>query len=125
MLRSTHDKAPRSPADGRSARLESAKPGEESGRTLSEQSGKVLHDVRELGSIAIENVGQAVNRLKEQGRGTLAKGRQRMRQARGGVETYIADHPMTSLLIALGVGALLGIALRRKRAPAETPADGR
>jgi ElaB/YqjD/DUF883 family membrane-anchored ribosome-binding protein len=125
MFRTTHDKASRDPADGGTRIVEKADTGEQATRSLSEQSNKVLQDVRELGSIALENVGQTVNRLKDQGRGTIAKGRQRVQQAKGGFETLIADHPMKSLLIALGVGAILGITLRRRNAPAGTPSDGR
>ena len=90
------------------------------GRTLRRQSRKVIADVKELGAIALENVGDTVTRLKDQGRGTVAKGRQKVKAARAGIESLVADHPVRSLLIAVGVGALLGIAMRRRKAPVET-----
>jgi ElaB/YqjD/DUF883 family membrane-anchored ribosome-binding protein len=81
--------------------------------SFGEQSSKVLHDVQELGSIAAENVGHAATRLKEQGRDTLEAGRERAHELKGSLEKYVADHPMKALLIALGVGAVVGLSLRR------------
>lgn len=88
-------------------------------RTLGRQSRKVIADVKELGAIALENVGDSVNRLKEQGRGSVAKGRQKVKAAQMSFESLVADHPVKSLLIAVGVGALLGLVMRRRKAPVE------
>jgi ElaB/YqjD/DUF883 family membrane-anchored ribosome-binding protein len=93
---------------------------EASGRSLGRQSRKVIADVKELGAIALENVGDSVNRLKDQGRGTVAKGRQKVKASRLSFESLVADHPVKSLLIAVGVGALLGIAMRRRKTTVET-----
>ncbi len=83
-------------------------------RNLGEQSKKVLRDVRELGAIAVENVGRTVNQLKDQGRGVLKRGRERATGVQDGFTTYVAEHPTKSLLIALGIGTLLGIIVRRR-----------
>jgi ElaB/YqjD/DUF883 family membrane-anchored ribosome-binding protein len=89
------------------------------GRSLGSQSRKVIADVKELGAIALENVGASVNRLKDQGRSTVAKGRQKVKATQMGFEALVADHPVKSLLVAVGVGALLGLAMRRRKAPVE------
>jgi ElaB/YqjD/DUF883 family membrane-anchored ribosome-binding protein len=85
-------------------------------RSLREQSKKVLRDVRDLGAIAVENVGRTVNHMKDQGRGVLKKGRERATGVHDGFTNYVAEHPTKSLLIALGIGTLLGIIVRRRAA---------
>lgn len=85
-------------------------------RSLGEQSKKILRDVRDLGAIAVENVGRTVNHLKDQGRGVVKKGRERSMRVHDRFVDYVADHPTKSLLIALGIGTLLGIIVRRRTA---------
>lgn len=82
---------------------------------MKDQSRRVLRDVKGLGSIAAESVGAAANRLKERGRGALAAGRQGLRKAERQLLDVIEEHPFKSLLVAVGVGALLGLAMRRRR----------
>jgi len=50
----------------------------------------------------------------EAGRAALNTGIKSARKAKVRIEKLIADHPVRSLLIALGAGALLGFALRRR-----------
>ena len=80
---------------------------------MKDQSRRVLRDVKGLGSIAAENVGEAAQRLKERGRGALAAGRQGLRKAERQLLDIVEEHPFKSLLVAVGVGALLGLTLRR------------
>ena len=81
---------------------------------MKDQSRRVLRDVKGLGSIAAENVGEAAHRLKERGRDALAAGRQGLRKAERQLLEIVAEHPYKSLLVAIGVGALLGLTLRRR-----------
>ena len=122
MLR-THPDQAESAADVATDRVatppDAAPVNEAGGRSLGRQSRKVIADVKELGAIALENVGASVNRLKDQGRGTVAKGRQKVKAAQRSFESLVADHPVKSLLVAVGVGALLGLAMRRRKAPVE------
>ena len=109
MLRS-HQKLANGPVDRTESALDPAE------RSLGEQSKKILRDVHDLGAIAVENVGRSVNRLKEQGRGVVKKGRERSTRVHDRFVDYVADHPTKSLLIALGIGTLLGIVVRRRAA---------
>lgn len=83
-------------------------------RNLRDQSQRILRDVKELGSIAADNVGDGTDRLKARGKEILAGGRETLERYQGQVRKYIAANPGKSLLMALGVGTLLGLALRRR-----------
>lgn len=93
--------------------------------TLGEQASKVGEDVRELGNIALAGAGDAIKAVKERGseavemvreRGqeALEKGRDRANQARDGFEGYVAENPFKTVLIAAGIGALIGYSLRSR-----------
>jgi ElaB/YqjD/DUF883 family membrane-anchored ribosome-binding protein len=109
MLRS-HEKSANESVDRTESALDPAE------RSLGEQSKKVLRDVRDLGAIAVESVGRSVNRLKDRGRGVVKNGRERATRVQDTFSNYVAEHPTRSLLIALGIGTLLGIIVRRRAA---------
>jgi len=83
-------------------------------RRLSAQSGKVIDDVRELGRVAVAEAAHAASHLREKGRRALGTGVKKARRAKLRFDELIAENPVKSLLIALGFGALLGFALRRR-----------
>ena len=83
-------------------------------RNLSEQSQRVLEDVRELGHVALESAGEAAGQMRERGSAALEAGKERANAAKGQFDKVVGDNPMKSVLIALGVGAVLGYALRRR-----------
>jgi len=93
--------------------------------TLGEQTSKVAEDVRELGNIALSGAGdalksvkergsEAVDMVRERGHEALEKGRERVGQAREGFEGYVAENPFKTVLIAAGIGALIGYSLRNR-----------
>lgn len=93
--------------------------------TLGEQTGKVADEVRELGNMALAGAGEALKNVKERGseavekareRGSeaLEKGRERMSEARDGFEGYVSENPFKTVLIAAGIGALIGYSLRNR-----------
>jgi ElaB/YqjD/DUF883 family membrane-anchored ribosome-binding protein len=97
------------------------------GRTqsFSEQSRKVADDVRELGSIAVAGAGEALQSLKERGadavegvrehaQKSLEQGKKQIGKARDGFEDYVAENPFKSIMIAVGIGTLLGYSLRSR-----------
>ncbi|MDZ4773752.1 MAG: hypothetical protein SGI72_11535 [Planctomycetota bacterium] len=97
------------------------------GRPVSfgEQSSKVADDVRELGNIALAGAGDAIQSVKERGnevidhakeRGhqLLEKGKEKAGEAREGFEGYVSENPFKAILIAAGIGALIGYSLRRR-----------
>ena len=83
-------------------------------RNLRDQSRRVLDDVKGLGTIAAENVGDRAEQLKQRGKDLLASGRETVGRYQGQVKKYIVANPFRSLLMAVGVGTLLGLALRRR-----------
>ena len=86
--------------------------------TLGEQSKKVAEDVRELGSLAVAGASDALQAVKERGSQALEAARERgkagVERARDGFEGYVSENPFKSILIAVGVGALLGYSLRSR-----------
>ena len=84
-------------------------------RTLGVQASKVMRDVQDLGSIAADTVGQTTGRLKAQGREYIEAGRERACKLKGDVAEYVGSNPIKSILLAIGIGALIGISVRRGR----------
>lgn len=94
--------------------------------TFGEQTSKVAEDVRELGNIALSGAGEALQSVKERGsevlenardRGQqlLQKGKAKAEDAKEGFEGYVAENPFKSVLIAAGIGALIGYTLRSRK----------
>lgn len=83
-------------------------------RALRDQSRRVMSDVKTLGTIATDSVGAGAHRLKERGLEMLDGGKETIARYRGQVKKYVAANPLKSLLIAVGVGTVLGLALRRR-----------
>jgi ElaB/YqjD/DUF883 family membrane-anchored ribosome-binding protein len=84
------------------------------GRTLSEQSARVVDEAQELGRVALAGAGEAAAQLRSSGRDALETGREKAVAAKGRLEELIAEHPLKSVLIAVGVGAVLGALLDRR-----------
>ena len=94
-------------------------------KTLGEQTGKVVEDVRELGSLALSGAGDLLESAKERGgavvdsarqrgREVIDSGRTRLADARDGFESYVSENPFKAVLIAAGIGALIGYSLRNR-----------
>ncbi len=84
-------------------------------RTFGEQSGRVAEEVQELGRVALANAGEAASTLKEKGQSALEAGREKAKTAKSKFDDVVSEHPMKSVLIAVGVGVVLGYALQRRR----------
>ena len=82
---------------------------------LKDQSGRVLDDVRELGQMAASSASVGANEIRARGLEALKSGRDRAVALKGNLETSASENPWKSVLIAAGVGALIGFALRRSR----------
>ncbi|HTF87725.1 MAG TPA: hypothetical protein VK843_04905 [Planctomycetota bacterium] len=101
------------------------KTGRQAVRSLSEQSHRVFEDVKGLGASAVASAADVADQIRERGaaayeagkeRASQAyeSGKERASQAKGQVETVISENPLKSVLIAVGIGALLGYSLRRR-----------
>ena len=87
---------------------------QENVRKLGEQSQRVIEDVRELGSTALASVEEVACELRERGSAALDAGLEKVNAAKGRFDSVIIDHPVKSVLLALGVGAFIGCAMRRR-----------
>lgn len=85
------------------------------GRSFSEQSGRVVEEVQELGRTAVSSLSDAATSLREKGHDALEVGKERASQARSDFDRLVAAHPGKAVLIALGAGAMLGFMLHRRR----------
>jgi ElaB/YqjD/DUF883 family membrane-anchored ribosome-binding protein len=86
-----------------------------SSRSFGEQSSRVAEEVQELGRVALANAGEAASQLKERGQAALETGREKAKDAKSKLDEIVTEHPMKSVLIAVGVGVVLGYALRSRR----------
>jgi ElaB/YqjD/DUF883 family membrane-anchored ribosome-binding protein len=80
---------------------------------LREQTERVLSEARELGSVAAHATSEKLDTAKERGRALLSRTKDESLKARDGLEDIVRSHPMRSLLIAAGVGAVLAVMFRR------------
>lgn len=79
-------------------------------RRLTEHSGQVASDIKELGHVAVVSAGHAAANLRAKGRNALkAAGRAKVE-----VQDFVAENPVKSVLIAMGVGAVVGYLLHRR-----------
>jgi ElaB/YqjD/DUF883 family membrane-anchored ribosome-binding protein len=81
---------------------------------LKAQSHRVVEEVRHLGALAVEEAGHAADRLKRRGRNAVAEGRESVERVGDSIREYVVDHPMRSVFLAIGIGALLGMSLLRR-----------
>lgn len=90
--------------------------GSEKGRSRSfgEQSSRVAEEAQELGRTALSTASEAATTLREKGRHALEAGREKAKHAKEQMDHVVAENPMKSVLIALGVGVLIGYVLHRK-----------
>lgn len=83
-------------------------------RSFGEQSSRVADEVQELGRVALTTAGEAAGNLRDKGQHALEAGQAKAKKAKGQFDDLVAEHPMKSVLIALGVGVAVGYALRRR-----------
>ncbi len=68
----------------------------------------VPQDLQELGSMAREMAQEKVEQVRAGAADLVRDGREKVRQAEHSIEQYIREKPLTSMLIAAGVGLVLG-----------------
>ena len=83
--------------------------------SLAEESSKLVEDAGELGRRAMSTAGHAVRSLRDEGQAALDAGRKKAGEFKDGFDGLVSDHPAKSVLIAIGVGALLGFTFGRMR----------
>jgi len=74
----------------------------------------VRDDVRELGRAAKGAAGETYEDVKRQAGEYVDREKQRMTEFEDQIVEYVRQKPLQSVLIAVGVGAVIGLLLRRR-----------
>ncbi len=91
-------------------------PGQGSGGSsgnLGETAAQVGQNIRDLGSQARDAATEQYENVRHQAQEYYDQGRERAREMQQTLEQYIQDQPVKSLLMAAGVGVILGILWKR------------
>src|SRR5439155_1511881 len=80
---------------------------------IGETASQVQENLREMGGQIRDQATQAYSELRDQAADYYEQGRQRAQEWEQSLEEYVQQKPIQSLLIAAGVGMLLGMLWRR------------
>jgi len=80
---------------------------------LRESASQVGQNLRDLGSQVRDTATQQYDQLRQQAGDYYEQGRQRAMEMEQGLEQYVQEKPIQALLIAAGVGMLLGMLWKR------------
>ena len=83
------------------------------GQTIRDTAKDVQQKVRDAGSQVRDAAAEKMNDLRDQAGEYYEQGKQHAQEWEQGLEDYIREKPIQSLLIAAGVGMLLGILWKR------------
>ena len=75
---------------------------------------EVGENLRDLGSQVRDTATEQYDQLREQAGGYYEQGRQRALEMEQTLEQYVQEKPIQSLLIAAGIGAVLGWLWKRR-----------
>ena len=75
---------------------------------LRAQSKEISRDFKEMGGIAKEAAQEQLGHVRDNATECYEQGRDKVRGAARTVEQYIRERPVNSVLVAAGVGLLLG-----------------
>jgi ElaB/YqjD/DUF883 family membrane-anchored ribosome-binding protein len=75
---------------------------------LREQASALTDDIQGLGAIARDAAQEKLGQIQENASDLCDQGRDKVRQAARSLEHYIVEQPLTCVLIAGGLGLLLG-----------------
>ena len=80
---------------------------------IRETASQVGQNIRDLGSQMRDAASQQYDQVRQQAQEYYEQGRERAREIEQSLEQYVQEKPIQSLLIAAGVGMLLGILWKR------------
>ena len=80
---------------------------------MRETAQQVQENLRNLGSQVRDQATQQYGQLRDQATEYYEQGRQRATEMEQSLEQYVHEKPIQSLLIAAGVGMLLGVLWKR------------
>jgi ElaB/YqjD/DUF883 family membrane-anchored ribosome-binding protein len=82
--------------------------------TVQERASNIAHNVQQMGADAATAVKEQVQQVRDTAVGYYEDGRDRAVQLEKRLEKRVKQHPMNSVLIAIGAGFLLGMLFRRR-----------
>ena len=83
------------------------------GQSFGDQAQQVGQNLRDLGGQVRDQAQQKYNELSDQARDYYEQGRQKAQEWEQGLESYIQEKPLQAVMIAAGVGVLLGLLWKR------------
>lgn len=83
------------------------------GQSMAEQAQQVGQNLRDLGGQVRDTAKEKYEQLSHQAQEYYEQGREKAREWEEGLESYIQEKPLQSVLIAAGVGVLLGLLWKR------------
>jgi ElaB/YqjD/DUF883 family membrane-anchored ribosome-binding protein len=83
-------------------------------RELQDTTHALREDVQKLGKISREVAYDTLGHLRENAAGYYKEGMEKARSMEQDLEGQIQQHPLRAVLIAAGVGAFLGLLMKRK-----------
>jgi ElaB/YqjD/DUF883 family membrane-anchored ribosome-binding protein len=83
------------------------------GPKMAEQAQQVGQNLRDLGGQVRDTAREKYEQLSEQAQEYYEQGREKAREWEEGLESYIQEKPLQSVLIAAGIGVLLGLLWKR------------
>ena len=81
---------------------------------LREQAHVVGEDLKTLGHVAKEVAGEKLGEARQSARSVYDGGRHRAESELDRLASRIRDNPLQSIAIAAGIGALIGLLMRRR-----------
>lgn len=75
---------------------------------LGRQAKEVTQDLQEMGEIAKDAAQEKLEQLRDNASEYCEQGRDKVQQVERGIEQYIRQRPLKSILIAAGVGLFFG-----------------
>jgi ElaB/YqjD/DUF883 family membrane-anchored ribosome-binding protein len=83
------------------------------GQSMGEQAQQVGENLRDLGGQVRDAAREKYSQLSDQAQQYYEQGRQMAHEWEEGLESYIQEKPLQSVLIAAGIGVLLGLLWKR------------
>src|SRR5688500_12200624 len=83
------------------------------GASLTEKATQVGQNLREMGTQARDVATQKYDELRHQAQDYYQQGREKATEWEQGLEQYIHEKPLQAVLIAAGVGVVLGLLWKR------------
>jgi ElaB/YqjD/DUF883 family membrane-anchored ribosome-binding protein len=81
---------------------------------FAEQASAVAKDIQGMGALAKDVAHEKLEEFQENASAVYEQGREKVRKSTRTLERFIAEQPLTSVLIAAGAGLLLGRFWMRK-----------